>query len=127
MPVRLVKTINKDFNRARFLEQLGSLALGEHSLSLEGFVRTSTWVYSVDASSPRPGQMTFVFHKQDVDPGASLDNILAAHDATEKSVAEQDQDSSDTDKVFLRTELGKVDPLSDAAVKAMGRILLQET
>ena len=106
-----IRTLQKNFNRDLLREELSGLQL--ETLQLAGFKRKGRFE-GQPSTAPRrvsrvrqpdgtyiedfaqPGELRFIFT---VAPGAALDLILAAHDATQRTTEQTriDQDETDLD------------------------------
>ena len=111
-----IRTILKNFNRDLLIEQLTASALPFILVNLYGFERINRFV-GAPATEPRlivkdgvagtedfaqPGEIRFEFVTSlTAAEGIILDNLLIAHDATQRTVEQQrmNQDDSDLDSL----------------------------
>ena len=134
----VTRIILKDINIELLGEELLAAGLGGLGIVYVGFIRQDTGLHvpkatrSAHATSTVGGVTTEflsdpgeLFFKTDTDPGAPLDAVLAAHDATGRSVGQAAQDQEDADKLLLQTELEKPGALNQAALRASARLALR--
>jgi len=97
---RLIKNVVKNFNQERLHEEMLAQNLVGGGLLWAGFERLNRRVYSPsNVHGHTPGDLHFKYEPE-LTPGqeATLDGILAAHDATQRSTFQRHKDTDEQDR-----------------------------
>ncbi len=141
-----IRIVLKNFNRDLLIEELAASALPFITANLYGFERLNRFV-GAPASAPRlisgdgnnpanndfaqPGEIRFEFTTALTIPeGTALDNLLTAHDSTQRTNEQQRQNQDQTDVDTLIANFPNFDRFSNAQfrafVKLLARVVLRD-